>query len=74
MQLNRLQQIDGPDPESLTAKDFMKLLLLSNNQRKNYYRYLYKTQFHGNDIKVNVMKFVNWRLFIYRLCLSLVQS
>lgn len=56
MQLNRLQKLDGPDPESLSVKDFKKLLMLSNNQRKGYYRYLNRNQFQGNDNKVNVLQ------------------
>lgn len=52
MMLGKLQSIAVPDPESLAISDYQKLLVLSNNQRQSYYRFLHKTQSDKIDQKV----------------------
>lgn len=52
MLLGKLESVPTPDPDSLAISDYQKLLELSNNQRKSYYRFLYKNQSDKKDKKV----------------------
>lgn len=64
MLLGRLQNTIAPDPDELTVTDYQKLLELSNNQRKSYYRFLYKNQYDRIDKKVILVEIdQSWRLF-----------
>lgn len=52
MMLNKLQNLIAPDPNELTVTEYRKLLELSNNQRKSYYRFLHNNHYDRIDQKV----------------------
>lgn len=50
----------APNPDMLTIADCTKLLQLSNNQRKQFYRYLHKNQHQKNEKKVKWKQLLFW--------------